>query len=91
MAHSYYHKTRKPGTLDDLRVKVWRAVNSAEQMLESAMETVEDTERLARALHAAVSVYREYRTLLVDSDLEERLKAIEEALNKQTASLAMRN
>lgn len=91
MAHSHYHRLRKPGTLEDLRVKLWRAVDAAEQMVERAMETPGETERVARALHAAAAVYREYRTLLVDSELEARLEAIEDAMNRQATSLAMRN
>lgn len=99
MAHSHYHRLRKPGTLEDLRVKVWRAVVAAEDTLERAMQEDKDAakrapdyvDRVSRAIHAAVSVYREYRALLVDSEIEARLATLEDQAERHMQSIAIRN
>jgi len=79
MPASFYKKTRKAGTLDDLKQKIWRAVESAEKVLERAMETPEDTDRCARAIHAAIQAQSAYAKIIIADDHERRLKALEES------------
>lgn len=91
MAYNYYNRLRKPGTLEDLKIRVWRAVVVAEDTLARARKSPDDTERVAKALNTAVNVYREYRALLMDNDIEERLANLEEQAERHLQGIAARN
>jgi len=77
MPARFYKAIKNPGSIEDLKVKIWRAVCAAEEVLKAA-DCAEET---IRAVHALIQAGREYAKILVNSELEERLKAIEAAIN----------
>lgn len=79
MPASFYKKLRKAGSIEDLRLKIWRAVEAAERVLENAMETPEDTDRCARAIHASIQAQSAYAKVIIADDQERRIKALEDA------------
>lgn len=91
MAYTYYNRLRRPGTMEELKLRVWRAVVVAEDTLARARETPDDVERVTRALNTAINVYREYRALLMDGEIEERLAALEEQADRHMQTIAARN
>lgn len=79
MPASFYKRSRKPGTIEQLRVKIWRAVEAAEKVLEKAMTTPEDTDRCARAIHASIQAQSAYAKVIIADDQEKRIRALEDA------------
>ena len=69
-------RIRKAGDLETLRKKLWQAVLAAEDLMLSKDATYADQ---LRAIHALVQAGGQYHKLLLMSDLEDRLDALEEA------------
>lgn len=65
-------KRVRPGDLDALRRKLWRAILAAEALLES-----ESAETRLRAIHAISQAAASYRSIYADEVLEQRIAALE--------------
>ena len=72
-------RQRKPGTIEDALLIQWRAVKAAEQGLYAAP----DVPGVLRAVHAITQAAAGYSKLLEAHQLEDRVSAIEEALEKR--------
>ena len=73
----------KPGDLEDLLVKLWRAVDSAEQLLFKKAKTFEEQRSAVAVL---VQACQAYGKLLEKSDLEKRIQLLEHALHEPFGS-----
>ena len=69
-------KARKPGTIKGLKVKMWRAVVAAEEVMYTALE-VDDFDRAIRANTALTQAGAQYYKILEASDVEKRLQLLE--------------
>ncbi len=65
-------KRVRPGDLDALRRKLWRAILAAEALLES-----ESADVRLRAIHAVSQCAGAYRAVYADDQLEQRIAALE--------------
>jgi precorrin isomerase len=72
-------KRVRPGDLDALRRKLWRAILRAETLLDH-----KDAEIQLRAVHATSQAASAYRAVYADSELEARLTALEARAEKGT-------
>jgi hypothetical protein len=73
-------RRRAKGTLSDLTKHVWRCILVADAGLDHAMES-EDSEDVRRWLHVTQQLSGTYLKILVDHDIETRLRAIEEKVS----------
>ncbi len=67
-------KRVRPGDLDALRRKLWRAILAAELLLEHS-----DAQTRLRAVHAISQCSASYRGIIADAELEQRISALEAA------------
>jgi hypothetical protein len=63
----------KPGSLGDLQRELWGALRAASALLDH-----ETPELRLRAVHATAQAAAVYRAALADSELDQRLSALEE-------------
>lgn len=71
---------RKPGDLDDLRMRQWRALRAAERVMYDDKST---RSQVISAVHAMTQASRAYIKVVEVHELEERLEAVEKALENQ--------
>lgn len=79
-------RTRKPGKLLDLQRLLWRALLTAEEILDGAEGTADDPPAWVtqlRAIHALSQAAGQYAKLLEIGELEARISALE-AAHKET-------
>ena len=69
-------KRSKPGDMDALVIKLWRAVDSAEQLLFKKASTFEEQRSAVAVL---VQACQAYGKLLEKSDLEKRIRLLEQS------------
>jgi hypothetical protein len=69
-------KVRKPGNLQQLQAKLWRALCEAEAVL----DTSEDPELTLKAVHAISQCAGQYAKLLEIGELEARVQALEQQM-----------
>lgn len=79
MPASFYRKVRTALTIEDVAIKLTRVVEGIEDVLSKA----NTTEEFIRAAHAQIAACRELARVLVDSELEKRLEALEEQLKNR--------
>jgi len=76
-------RKRKPGTLIDLQKLLWKALRTAEDLLDDATTQAEEGEGYQgvqlRAIHAISQASGQYTKLLEIGELEERIVALEAA------------
>jgi hypothetical protein len=72
-------KPRAKGTLNALQIRSWRAVRAADAALTEAMQEG-DVELVLKAVHALGQVAGQYAKLFEISDVDARLKALEEKI-----------
>lgn len=70
-------KRVRPGDLDALRRKLWRAILAAELLLEHG-----DAQTRLRAVHAISQCSASYRGIIADVELEARIAALEARAEK---------
>ena len=70
-------KPTKPGSLKDVRLKVWRALAEAERVMYKSSEG-EDYDRVLRAVHALSQASMTYAKLFEMQELTERIEALEQ-------------
>ena len=77
--HGRYAKRqiRKPGDLEDLKKKLWRALCAAEAVLDEA----EEPELALKAVHAVSQTAGQYAKLFEIGEVEARLAALEAKLD----------
>ena len=76
-------KTKRPkakGSLQALQVKLWRGIRAAELGLNGAMEA-ENGEDVRKWLHVLQQLSGVYLRIVLDGELEARLKVLEEKLS----------
>lgn len=78
MAARFYRASRSSGSIEELKVKVWRALCTAEEVLKKA----ERSDDAIRAVHAVIQAGTAYGKILKDAELAERLASLEEAMNR---------
>jgi hypothetical protein len=71
-------KVRKPGNLQDLQRKLWRALCAAEAVLDAS----EDPELTLKAVHAVSQCAGQYAKLLEIGELEARVQALEASMQQ---------
>lgn len=75
-------RIRNAGDIDKLKIKVWRMVLRAEKM---ALDENSDDKIALRSIHACIQAGAVYMKILEATDLEERIKRLEELYElKQT-------
>ena len=80
---SYKNKRiRKPGTIQDLRKRLWQAVNEAERILLTADN---DSDKL-KAVYALATVAGAYLKVVESAELENRIKQLEKIHELKKAS-----
>jgi hypothetical protein len=72
-------RPRRGGDLTTLRRILWRAVLAAEKILVEAP----DDEMRVKGIHATIQACGAYCKLLADTELEQRLQALEQASRGQ--------
>ena len=70
-------KWRKPGELDDLKMRVWRAVRAAERVMYDERSTRSEVLKAATTMQQSA---RTYVSILEADDLLERIEALEAGL-----------
>ena len=78
------NRRRSKGDLTQLQRKVWYAINVVETGMKSAM-TDDDHEGIRKWAHALNQLAATYLRVTLDSDLEIRLKAIEQRFHAEDA------
>ena len=73
-------RRRKPGTVADLKKHLWAAIDKLSESLEGDAVEVSDLTRLTHALSQAATSYLK---VVEVGDLEARLTALEQSLEKQ--------
>lgn len=74
-------RRRKAGDLEQLQKVLWSAIMSAEATLYGAV----DAELVLKAVHAIAQASSQYAKLLEVGELEARLSALEERLERRSA------
>lgn len=72
-------QAERAGTVEDLRLKVWRALDAADGVLGDAKS---DPVLKLRALHALTQASSAYLKLVEVSELDARMRRIEERLDR---------
>ena len=70
-------RARSKGSLDDLQRKLWRAIRAIEAGMDGAMQRG-DGDDVRKWIHCLGQVSNVYLKLVMDSDIETRLKHLEE-------------
>jgi len=72
---------RKPGTLKQLQIRLWRCILDAEEL----RQTTRDEQIVLRAIHAMSQAASVYLRSLEQGDLEKRIMALEEQIERRVA------
>src|SRR5688572_30282999 len=70
-------RARSKGSLDDLQRKLWKAIRALDYGLDDAMQQG-DGDEVRKYSHCLTQLAGVYVRLVMDSDVEKRLQAIEE-------------
>ena len=70
-------RARSKGSLDDLQRKLWKAIRALDCGLADAMRQG-DGDEVRKYTHCLTQISSVYLRLVMDSDVEKRLQAIEE-------------
>jgi hypothetical protein len=70
-------KAKPPGTINDVKARVWTAIEAAAEIL-AASDT--DPALRLRAVHAVTQAAGSYTKILESAEFEARLRALEEKL-----------
>jgi len=73
-------RTRKTGDIHKLKLKVWRMILKAERI---ALDPDTDNVTALRAIHACVQAGASYLKILENTDLEDRIKKLEELYDER--------
>ena len=79
MSYRFYKGARKAGNMEELRIKLWRAVMSAESILKKA----ETHEQATKAIYAVVAACGAYNKIMQTVEFEERIKQLEERQRRE--------
>lgn len=82
MAARYYKALRSGGSLEELQIKLWRAVCAGEEALKAAS----DPEELRKSLHAFSQVCQTYLKVFESSELVARMDEIKKLIQENPGS-----
>jgi hypothetical protein len=74
---------RSKGSLEDLQKRLWKAIRALDYGLDDAIQRG-DGDELRKWVHCLTQVSNVYLRLVMDSDIEKRLQAIEERFANET-------
>jgi hypothetical protein len=79
------HKARKPGDLNQLKLKLWNAILCAEEILDRATKDA-NNELGLRSIHAIVQASGTFARLIETGELEARVATLESQVQRRSAA-----